>query len=390
MIFFGDLAYSNERINLEIDLGSFSHCNLESPILPGDYSVRKARKVGPHLRQPPEFFRRTDLKHLSFSLANNHTMDYGFQGLASTLEFLEPRFSGGAGPTRVLARKPITHKLGQTEISIISCSDQFFGEAGIDTPGIASVQPFDNWVSKLIESETTTGRIPIISFHGGYERFMLPSPAMRRLFRGWIDIGAEAVIAHHSHIPMPWEEYGGKRIYYGLGNFLVEPRRWARFHPLSLTSIVVNVSPSKKGLEVSHDYIRLSLDEDGAGVVAYETEENSNRLLDHSERIGQLLLDESKYLAVLASYGRQFFDRKVRRRLAQGILGMSISKTIGLRGAELDRGEIASKMRQGFGPHFFDIFSQASTRELFEIATHNVAGETKFSNSELAWWNLES
>jgi poly-gamma-glutamate synthesis protein (capsule biosynthesis protein) len=45
--------------------------------------------------------------------------------------------------------------------------------------------------------------------------------------RSFIDAGASIVYGHHSHIPQGYESYEGGLIMYGLGNFVVDPKRWA-------------------------------------------------------------------------------------------------------------------------------------------------------------------
>jgi hypothetical protein len=45
---------------------------------------------------------------------------------------------------------------------------------------------------------------------------------MKKLFRFYIDAGADAVINHHTHCVSGYEEYKDKPIYYSLGNFLFD------------------------------------------------------------------------------------------------------------------------------------------------------------------------
>lgn len=62
----------------------------------------------------------------------------------------------------------------------------------------------------------------ILIHHGGIEHYQLPSPALKRLHRFFIDAGADAVINHHQHCFSGFEVYKGKPIFYGLGNFLFD------------------------------------------------------------------------------------------------------------------------------------------------------------------------
>lgn len=47
--------------------------------------------------------------------------------------------------------------------------------------------------------------------------------------RSFIDLGADIVHAHHSHIPQGYEEYKGGLIFYGLGNFLFNPEKFKNY-----------------------------------------------------------------------------------------------------------------------------------------------------------------
>jgi poly-gamma-glutamate synthesis protein (capsule biosynthesis protein) len=52
--------------------------------------------------------------------------------------------------------------------------------------------------------------------------YELPSPRMTTLFRGFIDMGADAVINHHTHCVSGYEVYNSKPIFYSIGNFLFD------------------------------------------------------------------------------------------------------------------------------------------------------------------------
>lgn len=62
----------------------------------------------------------------------------------------------------------------------------------------------------------------VLIFHGGIEHYQLPSPALKKLHRFFIDAGADAIIIHHQHCYSGYEVYKGKPIFYGLGNFLFD------------------------------------------------------------------------------------------------------------------------------------------------------------------------
>ena len=59
----------------------------------------------------------------------------------------------------------------------------------------------------------------IVIVHGGHEHYQLPSLRMVRMFRFFIDAGADAVVNHHQHCYSSFEYYHDRPIYYGTGNF---------------------------------------------------------------------------------------------------------------------------------------------------------------------------
>ncbi len=72
----------------------------------------------------------------------------------------------------------------------------------------------------------------VVIMHGGKEMHPYPTPYQMKLFRFIIDIGADAVIGHHSHVIGGYEIYHHKPIIYSLGNFLFDeednPPDWYR------------------------------------------------------------------------------------------------------------------------------------------------------------------
>jgi poly-gamma-glutamate synthesis protein (capsule biosynthesis protein) len=58
--------------------------------------------------------------------------------------------------------------------------------------------------------------------HGGHEFFPLPSPRIKSTYRFFVEAGADAVIAHHTHCISGYEVYRSCPIFYGIGNFLFD------------------------------------------------------------------------------------------------------------------------------------------------------------------------
>jgi hypothetical protein len=60
----------------------------------------------------------------------------------------------------------------------------------------------------------------VVTFHWGVPYERQPSAADRAKARFAIDCGADLVIGHHAHVVQPVEIYGGRPIFYSVGNFV--------------------------------------------------------------------------------------------------------------------------------------------------------------------------
>jgi len=193
--------------------------NLESPIaLSGDeFTDKKFRfKANPKAA--------IALKNAGFtnlSLANNHILDFGAEGLRQTLEILgrhEITYSG-AGLDILAARKAGTNSVKGLTISTLSYSltypEEFFAGAGRagTAPGYTSHFTAD------IELAKKSSDCVIVSFHWGGEGFDRPKPYQIAAAHKAVDAGADIVIGHHPHVLQGVEHYRNGVIFYSLGNF---------------------------------------------------------------------------------------------------------------------------------------------------------------------------
>lgn len=388
LTFFGDLAFSDRPVVFNTFYGEKAHCNLEGPVLQKDSEAKKSFKVGPHLRQSGKSLEQAEFQNFSFSLANNHIMDFGTAGLLLTHQTLENRSFGGAHLNVDLARNPIDIEVDGAWVSIISVADNFFGAAGPSEPGIAVGAQYDDWVTRQIMTSRRQGRIPVVSFHGGFENFMIPAPPLRELFQVWIDAGAEAVIAHHSHVPLPWESYKNKKIYYGLGNFIVDPGIWKKTHPFAMNSLAVDLTVQDGAVEIKHRVIELSEQENTPELVVEDAlPEVAYRLNEHFDKIQNLLTSHNSYRGVVQVYAHWFKRTHARKRLLLGAVGGFAPNWLNRSLFEGPSGWLSNKIMQGFGPHNHDIFGPLSTRHLMEVGLAKEPSNSDISRVE-ADWNL--
>jgi hypothetical protein len=365
--FFGDLAHSPDMFEFEFELGGLAHVNLEAPLIRKGEELPRINKVGPHLRQVPDLVKTPAFRNFTYSLANNHTMDYSESGLKSTLSNLPRNSWAGAGFSLQEARKPLIIQLGAVQIGIISAADVFFGAASLNLGGFASVSAQDDWVASLIRSLRQSQVIPIVSFHGGLEDSTVPSPLVVTRFRKWVDEGAELVIGHHPHVPLPSEKYNGKWIFYGLGNFLVDVDKWRGVDPLSLISrrVDVRADGNEVSVESHHLQLRETPSPDGLKVVSSPvTEVIESDLNLYFADVLNLVDDQEKFGMAFDFLAHAFAKNFGRRQLLLGSIGnflpLSWRRIIS---DESVKGLLEKKLQQGFGPHLQDLFQGEVSRQ---------------------------
>lgn len=153
------------------------------------------------------------------TIGNNHIGDFGDEALRNTLKVLDEnniRYAG-AGENIEKAYEPIRIESENTTVSILSACENEFGLATETKPGSAAYNT--RRLFNKIKAEKECGNLVIVVFHGGNEHNPLPSPDSVDHYRMFCDMGADAVVAGHTHCPQGYEMYDGKPIVYSMGNF---------------------------------------------------------------------------------------------------------------------------------------------------------------------------
>lgn len=193
--------------------------NLEAPLTEGgrEFHDKKFRFKVPV--SAAYALKKSGFTH--FSLANNHIMDFGKEGLFSTLKALDSSgiLHAGAGADLAGARTVVMYEVKGVRTAFLSYSltypDEFFANdqrAGT-APGYAALFERD------IRDAKRSADCVIVSFHWGGEGVERPRSYQISTARKAIDAGADIVIGHHPHILQGVEYYGKGVIFYSLGNF---------------------------------------------------------------------------------------------------------------------------------------------------------------------------
>ncbi|GEN86860.1 CapA family protein [Oceanobacillus sp. FSL W8-0428] len=224
------LTYPFEKVKPFFDNADYVSGNFENPILLQDEDNYEQIDKRIHLHTGEEA--ANALKELNFTmlnLANNHMMDYGAEGLNDTISALDNIGLNyvGAGENLEEATAIDYQEVNGLTIATLGYTDALvegFSALGY-RPGVARALP-DN-IFPMIEEANQNADLVFVNMHWGVEYDNQPHPRQTELARAMIDVGADAIIGHHSHVLQEVEKYKDGVIFYGLGNFVFD-QGWSR------------------------------------------------------------------------------------------------------------------------------------------------------------------
>jgi hypothetical protein len=199
--------------------------NIEGPMFASDNRLKKA---GPNLTSSEllvDFIKKTDI-NLACT-GNNHFFDFGVDAAWMTVDSLGiPSVGCSFGLVQHHAHR-LRDEHGQV-ISIVAAGESFHGSiSDQDSPKSSGVLSLTtSRFRRLLMTEIDECDIVIVLAHCGLEGENLPLPEWKEVLRSFVELGARAVIAHHTHTVLPFESLGNSRIYYGIGN-LHMPQRYS-------------------------------------------------------------------------------------------------------------------------------------------------------------------
>lgn len=223
----GDLVISKEYAIENIDLeiiklfqdSDLNIVNLEAPLVKKSI---KGYKLGPYLKSHLESAVKVlnVLNIHTVTLANNHILDYGEEGMKETQYYLEKSNINylGIGDSIETSQNTTFIDFQNEKIAIINIAENEWSSADESRGGAHPLNIFSN-VKKIREAKELNYKV-ILIIHGGLEYYHYPIPYIKDLFRFFVDMGADLIIGHHTHCISGYEIYKDIPIYYSLGNFL--------------------------------------------------------------------------------------------------------------------------------------------------------------------------
>lgn len=202
----------------------YSILNLETPLSNSGTPIGKS---GPVLCAPEKCANGISSLGVKLcSLSNNHIMDYGFEGFDRTVKALAEQgiATTGAGENLRESKKGFVFELKtfgeKIRIGIHSFAEHEFSFATETSAGANPFDPFESF--DQVRDLRKEVDFLIVLFHGGKEFHPYPSPLLAKTCRKFADCGADLVICQHSHCIGSRENYRGKEILYGQGNFIFD------------------------------------------------------------------------------------------------------------------------------------------------------------------------
>lgn len=225
--------YCFEKVDPLLKSAQVVISNLEAPITDIPTSPFTGKKTYIHytdvVKAPLYLYKH----HLTvFTLANNHMLDYGPQGLLQTMDILAKNKMSffGAGKDEAAASAPYQHKvvLGAKSLNIIVLGGMEFQKkydtlyhfyATNNKPGIKNWSE-KNATDQIKKVRTANPDAFIIMFPHWGDNYQWKNTSQTRLGHSMIDAGADMIIGHGAHMIQEVEIYKGKRILYNIGNLV--------------------------------------------------------------------------------------------------------------------------------------------------------------------------
>ena len=140
-----------------------------------------------------------EMKCNLLSMANNHILDQGKEGLHSTMRLLKENgiFFVGAGQDLKDAQKPFYFRIKGKLYGVYACTEHEFSLALENRSGANPFDPLESF--EHIATMSQNCDFVIVLYHGGKEHYRYPSPSLQRVCREMIEKGANLVVCQHSH-----------------------------------------------------------------------------------------------------------------------------------------------------------------------------------------------
>ncbi|MBD0736416.1 hypothetical protein BGM09_25205 [Streptomyces sp. CBMA29] len=294
LAFAGDVHFTGRtanRLGIDPALGpmstalaaaDFSMVNLESAIT--TRGTPQSKKY--HFRTGPDALdalRRSGVD--AVTMANNHAVDYGAQGLADSLaaQRAAPVPVVGIGADAAQAYRPYTATVNGVRLAVVAASQVYDitnenFRATATAPGIASALDRPRLL-KAVRDAKAHADVVVVYLHWGTEGQSCPGPEQKSIAADLSAAGATAVVGTHAHVMLGSGMLGPTYVAYGFGNFL-----WYGSSPYPHSDETGVTTLTVRRGEVTRAVFAPAL-VDGAGVPRPRTGAAGERITDRYEQL---------------------------------------------------------------------------------------------------------
>ena len=200
--------------------------NLEAALTNSEYRITKK---GPNLKGSPvcaEVLKQVGVTDCG--ICNNHIYDFGVEGALETIKTLEENGLPytGFGMNYEDSRKNLIFEKDGVKVAVIAVCEHEYCYALEDRMGARGYDHYDT--IEDIRRAKAENDFVIVTYHGGKEQCVYPSPRLRQVCQAMARNGADVVLCQHSHCIGCYEEYRGSHILYGQGNFHFTKRTYSQ------------------------------------------------------------------------------------------------------------------------------------------------------------------
>ncbi len=158
-------------------------------------------------------------------MANNHSLDYGQEGLQQTLAAISAKGApvSGVGNNEQEAMAPRTFTIRGQTISVIVATQVLDSNLITDWtatenhPGVASAKRTESLLRTVSEARRVSDTV-VVFLHWGTEKQHCPNDAQVTLSQSLATAGADIIVGGHAHRVQGAGYLGSSYVAYGLGN----------------------------------------------------------------------------------------------------------------------------------------------------------------------------
>ena len=209
--------------------------NYEHPALKKDTSRYEESNTEIHLNSNKDGIEA--VKNAGFSvvsLANNHMLDFGEQGLEDTIDLFDKADMDfvGVGKNTPDAKNSIQYsEVNGVRVATLGFTD-VYGKDNVpknNKAGLLNSNPdvLFEMIGKAKDEKQGNADLIVVNMHWGQEYATSATGRQKELAKAVIDAGADIIIGHHPHVVQSFDTYKDGLIFYSLGNFIFD-QGWTR------------------------------------------------------------------------------------------------------------------------------------------------------------------